>query len=156
MNSAVDVSSAPNPLIRSLDHVQLPLPRLLRDLISRAAGDSRHTVEVELSPGASRIWLAARLGLADLHRAPAPLLARLLGENVRIGPHFFGYRAGDQHLLLHASIENRDMTPSRLETALERLSKLIRDTRPAWSALVRPEQGLADATNGEAANGERG
>jgi hypothetical protein len=112
-------------------------------LISRHTGDGRHTIEVELSPGTSRIWLAARIGSADLHQAAAPLLARLLGENVRIAPHFFGYRAGDQRLLLQTSLDNRDMTPARLESCLERLCKRIRETRSSWAALVRTSEGAS-------------
>jgi len=110
-------------------------------LISRIAGDGRHTIEVELSPGTRRIWLVARIGVADLHQAVAPLLARLLSENVRIAPHFFGYRAGDRRLLLYASMENHDINPSRLEASLERLCQRIRDTRPAWAVLIRPNEG---------------
>ncbi len=114
-------------------------------LISLESGDERYIVEAELSPGTSRIWLAARIGIADLHQAAAPLLARLLGENVGISPHFFAYRARDQRLLLHVSLENRDLTPVRLRNHLERLAKRIHDTRPAWAALVRHEDDAAGA-----------
>jgi hypothetical protein len=115
-------------------------------LISLDAGASRHVVEVELSPGGSRAWLVAQLGVADIRQSASGPLAQLLTENVRIGPSFFGFRGRDSRLLLHAGAENRDMTPSRLDGHLDRLRKLIRDTRPIWSTIIRPAAQPASVT----------
>jgi hypothetical protein len=85
------------------------------------------------------VWLLCHLG-NPIHEAQAPpanLLLQLLQVNDRIGPTYFSYEKFSAGLVLCLNRPvTRQMSAERFKGEVEEFLKTIKDSYPAWSAVL--------------------
>jgi hypothetical protein len=94
-----------------------------------------YVLEVFMNKSRRFMWVVAELGQLDIDHAPPAALVKLLEEDDKYSPAHFSYRRADRRLLLSVVLENREITPEKLNQYVNFLLYVVKETYPTWGNL---------------------
>jgi hypothetical protein len=97
------------------------------------------TFVLDLSLADGKLWFSCPLRkVAEPEKVPAEKLWKLLEENDTIYPGSFSYYAQRKQFFYNLAVENRDLTPAKVRSELDRAMGVMRRTYPDWDTSKWP------------------